>query len=53
MSEYVSPQHAELVAAYKKTQDASGANVWRDRPDAPYRIKSFVMAGPTSTEEAS
>ncbi len=44
MSEYVSPKHAELVTAYKRTQEATGTNVWPDRPDAPYRIKSFVMA---------
>ena len=46
MSEYISPQHAELVAAYKRTQEATGANVWPDRPEAPYRIKTFVVPGP-------
>ena len=48
MSEYVSPQHAELVAAYKQTQEATGGNLWPDRPDAPYRIKTFVTAKPAN-----
>jgi len=43
LSEYVSPKHAALVTDYKRTQEATGTNVWPDRPDAPYRIKTFAL----------
>jgi hypothetical protein len=46
LSEYISPKHADLVAAYKRTQESRGTNLWPDRPEAPYRIKTFVVAGP-------
>ncbi len=50
---YISPEHADLVADYERMQAESDANAWPDRDDAPYRIKSFVMTGPASTEETS
>jgi hypothetical protein len=44
MSEWIDPRHAQLVADYKAAQEESDDNVWSDRPNAPYRIKSFIMA---------
>lgn len=49
MTEWIDPRRAQLVADYKAAQAESGENVWPDRPDAPYRIKSFVMT-PVSDE---
>ena len=50
---YVSAKHADLVEEYERIQAEAGANCWPERDDAPYRIKSFVMAGPAQGEEAS
>lgn len=41
---YISAKYAELVAAYRRAQDATDANAWTDRPDAPFRIRSFIGA---------
>lgn len=44
---YVSATHADLVAEYERIQAETGGSVWPGRQDAPWRIRSFVMAGPT------
>ena len=51
MSEYVSPKHADLVAAYKRAQEETPATVWPARPQAPYRIRAFAPVAPA--EDAS
>jgi len=44
---WISQQHAALVADYERTQ----ANIWPDRPDAPYRLAVFTTVGPDADEQ--
>ena len=50
MSEWVNPKYADLVADYKRRQDATVVTGWRERPDAPYRIKMFAAATPVADD---
>jgi hypothetical protein len=50
MSEWVNPKYADLVADYKRRQDATVATGWQDRPDAPYRIKMFTAPAADADE---
>ncbi len=48
---WISQQHAALVADYERTQAATEANIWPDRPDAPYRLAVFTTVGPDADEQ--
>jgi hypothetical protein len=48
---WISQQHAVLVADYERTQAATEANIWPDRPDAPYRLAVFATGSAEADEQ--
>lgn len=46
---YISEKHAHLVAGYEAVQQAKPQAVWPERPDAPFRIKTFLI--PETSEQ--
>jgi hypothetical protein len=44
---YVNPEHAGLVAEYERLQAETDAT-WPGRPEAPWRIRTFLVPADSS-----